>query len=393
MTKRILILHNHYQQSGGEDAVVADESELLRERGHEVRLIEADNRTIGGALDQFSAALSTIYSSGWRRRIASELADFRPHVVHVHNLFPLMSPSVYMACRDAGVPVIQTLHNYRLVCPGALLARESNICEQCIGKTVPWPAIRYACYRGSRGATAATAAMLAIHRTLGTWQRDVQAYIALTEFGRGKLVSGGYPADRIHVKPNFSRDCGTGDGAGGYFLFAGRLSAEKGLIPLLQAYRMKKKLLPLKIVGSGPLESEVKAACSDASGVTWLGKLTSSEVRNLMKSATAVVCPSECYEAHPMVAVEALSVATPIIAPRLGAFTEVFGDFDNGLMYDAFNTVQLSERLHYASEHPSQIQAMRGVARAAFERKYSAEASYTRLMQIYESAMQLRKPN
>jgi glycosyltransferase involved in cell wall biosynthesis len=388
---RILILHNHYQQSGGEDAVVSDESELLRERGHDVRLIEADNRTIGGALDQLSAALSTIYSSGWRSRIRAELVAFRPHVVHVHNFFPLMSPSVYMACSDAGVAVVQTLHNYRLVCPGALLARQSSICELCIGKSVPWPAVRHACYRGSRGATAATAAMLAIHRARGTWQRDVQAYVALTEFGRGKFVSGGYPADRIHVKPNFAKDCGTGDGDGGYFLFVGRLSAEKGILALLQAYRTHNNLLPLKIVGSGPLEDQVRAACAESAGITWLGKLSPSVVRTLMQSATAVACPSECYEAHPMVAVESLSAGTPVIAPRLGAFIEMVSDFENGLMYDAFDTAQLGDRLRYASEHPAQMRSMRGAARTAFEQRYSADVSYRGLMQIYEKAMQLRR--
>jgi glycosyltransferase involved in cell wall biosynthesis len=386
---RIIVLHNRYVYAGGEDAVVAEEHELLREHGHEVRLIEADNRTIGGPIDRLIAAGSTIYSPSWRRRMAAELAAFRPQLVHVHNFFPLMSPSVYLGCRDAGIPVVQTVHNYRLVCPGGYLARESRICELCIGKRVAWPAIRHACYRGSRGATAATVAMLSIHRARGTWQRDVHAYIALTEFGRGKLVGGGYPADRIHVKPNFARECGTGDGAGAYFLYAGRLSAEKGILALLQAYRLRSNLLPLKIAGKGPLEKEVQAACSEIPSMTWLGSLPPAEVRNLMKSATAVVCPSECYEMQPLTALEALSVGSPVIAPRLGGLADVVSSAENGLTYEAFQTSQLSEALRYASEHPHQMRAMRSAARATFERKFSAEVVYARLMQIYGSAMQL----
>lgn len=383
---RIIVLHNRYVYAGGEDAVVAAESGLLSQRGHEVRLVAADNRTIGGPLDQMRAALHTVYSPAWHHRIADEIHAFRPDIVHVHNFFPLMSPSVYWACGDAGIPVVQTLHNYRLLCPGAMLARESGLCERCLGKPIPWPALPRACYRGNLGATAATVAMLAVHRAAGTWQKRVQAYIALSNFGREKFVSEGFPEDRIHVKPNFTNDCGTGDGAGGYLLFVGRLSVEKGILALLEAYKLGNISSPLKIVGTGPLERAVADACSRVPNVTCLGKLDSSKVRDLMKSATAVVSPSQCYEMLPVVGVEALSVGTPVIAPRLGALAEVVSDGENGLLYDAFDTSRLHDALRYASGHPSQMLAMRSVARAEFERKYTAEVSYTRLIQIYESA-------
>jgi len=275
------------------------------------------------------------------------------------------------------------------LCPGAMLARESNICEQCLGRRVPWPAIRRACYRGSLGASATAVAMLSFHRATGTWKRRVQAYTVPSTFGRDKFVSQGFPADRIHVKPNFTADCGTGNGGGGYFLFVGRLSAEKGILALLQAYESASVPLPLKIVGVGPLDSKVVDVCSRVPGISWLGKLEPFEVRSLMKQARTVVCPSECYEMLPVTAVEAFSVGTPVIAPRLGAFTEVIRHGENGLLYEAFNTLQLNEALRFASDHATQMLAMRGAARSEFEHKYNADASYSCLMQIYESVRQV----
>jgi glycosyltransferase involved in cell wall biosynthesis len=387
---RILILHNRYVYSGGEDVVVAAESELLRAYGHEVRVIEADNRTIGGMAGKVRTGLQSIYSGAWRRRVEEEAGTFRAEVVHVHNFFPLISPSVYAACKDVGVPVAQTLHNYRIICPGATLARDSRVCEECVGKSIAWPAIRHACYRNDRAATAATAAMFSFHRIAGTWNHDVDAYIALSDFGRRKFVKGGLPADRIHVKPNFTTDCGIGDGKGGYFLFAGRLSTEKGVRSLLKAYESGRITVPLKIVGTGPLDAEVDEASATLKNVEWLGKRDSLEVRELMKSALAIACPSEWYEMHPLVVIEALSVGTPVIAPRLGAFSEVICHQRTGLLYEAFDQQQLFQALQRASAHQEEMLEMREFARGAFEERYTPEANHRQLMQIYDSVSSSR---
>src|SRR5579871_4269630 len=211
---RVLLVHNRYRIPGGEDVVVQAEKSLLGEHGHEVALLESDNADISGALNQLKVGIGTVYSKEGKRRVAVELARFRPDVLHLHNFFPMFSPSIYSAAREAGVAVVQTLHNYRLVCPKALLYRDNHVCEDCLD-AFPLSAVLHGCYRGSRVLTIPVAMMVAFHRARGTWDDMVDAYIALTEFSRQKLAEGGLPADKLFVKPNFVHPApavGQGDG-------------------------------------------------------------------------------------------------------------------------------------------------------------------------------------
>ena len=251
---KILLLHNYYQRSGGEDEVFLTDASLLEKHGHEVRRYCVHNTSVDD-LSYLRLAGQTLWNADSYRQLRTLFRTESPDIAHFHNTFPLISPSAYYAAAAAGVPVVQTLHNFRLLCPNALLYRDGHVCGDCIGRTVAWPAIVHKCYRESRPATAVTAGMLAAHRVMGTWSHMVATYITLTEFARQKFIEGGLPADRLLVKPNTLRDDpGQGDHRGGFGLFVGRLSNEKGLDVLLDAWRQLREPLKLLIVGSGPLE-------------------------------------------------------------------------------------------------------------------------------------------
>ena len=232
------------------------------------------NATSGSPISsRVRLALKTVWSSESYHILRRRLRERPYDLIHVQNFFPLISPAIYYAAQAEGVRVVQSLRNYRLLCPNAALFRDGRLCEDCVGRSVPWPGVVHKCYRGSRGATASVAAMLAVHRQLRTWQRMVDVYVALTGFARDKLIEGGLPADKIMVKPNFvAGDPAPGDGAGGYALFVGRLSPEKGLGTVLEAWQRLRGALPLKIVGEGPLAASVEeAAAQGRASSAWAG--------------------------------------------------------------------------------------------------------------------------
>jgi glycosyltransferase involved in cell wall biosynthesis len=382
---KILLLHNRYQIAGGEDTTVAAEKSLLESHGHMVVFHEVSNIEIAGAWSRAKVAGQVIYNRAARRRVADELARHRPDIVHVHNFFPLLSPSVYYACRAAGVPVVQTLHNYRLLCSNALFFRDGRPCEDCLGKTVPWPGVWHGCYRQSRAATVPVVAMLTAHRAFGTWRKAVDRYIVMTEFAREKFIAGGLPADRIVVKPHFVDPApAPGEGRGGYALYAGRLSQEKGVQTLLSAWKQIGSTLPLKIVGDGPLATA-------QGGGEWLGRRSREEVFELMREAAVLIFPSICYETFGIAIAEAFAAGTPVIASRLGSMASLVEHGRTGLHFEAGNADDLAKQVRWFLEHPVEAQQMRRAARAEFEAKYTAERNYRMLMEIYQAAIQRRK--
>src|SRR5665213_601943 len=326
MPMRILICHNFYQQPGGEDQVFASEVDLLRKFGHDVSTFEMDNDEVA-SLRKPALIAATIWNAKSHRRLRRRVARARAEVVHFHNTFPLMSPSAYSAARAEGAAVVQTLHNFRLLCPGANLFREGKACELCLGKRAPWPGVVHKCYRESRSATAIVATMIGVHHAIGTWRNAVDLYLTPTEFARGKFLAGGWAPEKLFVKPNFvDPDPGVGDGAGGFAIFVARLSHEKGLETLLSGWEKLPGAVPLKIIGDGPLAPLVIDAQKRMPHIQWLGRRPLAEVYETMGQASLLVFPSRCYETFGRVAAEAYAQGTPGVAARQGAAGDIVRD-------------------------------------------------------------------
>jgi glycosyltransferase involved in cell wall biosynthesis len=383
-TLKVLVVHNFYQKPGGEDGVFDDETRLLRMRGHAVIHYTAHNDSIRNMM-ALEVALRTMWSNRTFQELRELLRRERPDVAHVHNTLPLISPAVYFAASVTGVPVVQTLHNYRIACPNGLCFRDNRCCTDCVGRPVPWPGVLHACYRDSRSATAVITAMLSTHRMLGTWRNRVNVYIAPTEFSRSLLVNAGLPPNKVVVKPHFvDPDPGIGAQRRGYALFVGRLSSEKGITTLLQAWQQIGGDVPLRIVGDGPLGPAVAAAVASTSGVSWLGMKTPPEVVGLMREADFLVFPSEWYETFGRVIIEAFATATPVIAAGHGAAAELVHDGTTGLHFRPGDSVHLAAKVKWLSSNPDVALRMRSAARAEFEARYTADANYHSLMSIYQ---------
>lgn len=376
---RILVVHNAYQQRGGEDSVVDAELALLQGRGHAVRLLGRHNDEIKG-MSRLAGLQQMFWSGRTVDEVAQVVADFRPDVMHVHNTFPLVSPSVYWAADRAGVPVVQTLHNFRLHCPQAMYLREGRVCEDCLGR-LPWRGAVRGCYRESKLQSTALAGMLAAHRALGTWRGKVTRYIALNEFCRSKFVAGGLPAERVVVKPNFVDFAAPAEGPRSGFLFVGRLSAEKGVRTLAEACGLTG--LATRVAGTGP-----EAECLDGlAAVSRLGALGADQVREEMSRAEMLVLPSVWYENFPRTLVEAFACALPVIASRIGALAELVEDGVTGLLFEPGNAADLAEKMRWAAAHPGRLREMGQAARARYEADYTAERNYGQLMAIYDDAI------
>ena len=390
MIENVLVAHNRYQQRGGEDESTSSEIALLRSRGHKVtEFIEDNERIVDLSLPR--VALRTVWSQESYRRLRRLIREQRPAVVHVQNFFPLVSPAVYYAARAEGVPVVQTLRNYRLLCSNGLFFRDGHVCEDCLGKILPWPGVVHACYRGSRASTVPVAAMISTHRALRTWTRMVDVYIALTEFARQKFLEGGLPAKKLTTKPNFVHpDPGPGEGRGGYAMFVGRLSSEKGVGTLLEAWERLGGRIPLKVAGDGPLASQIIEATGKPLGIEWLGRKPLEEVYALMGEASMLIFPSEWYETFGRVAVEAFAKGTPAIAANIGAIAEVVDHGRTGLHFRPGDPEDLASQVELALNSPAKLAVMRREARAEFESRYTAEANYRRLIEIYEMATERR---
>ena len=380
---KVLSVHNSYQLPGGEDLVFAQEADLLRARGHEVVLYKASNDQVKGM-----NALVLLGKTIWNREIYDELGALmqreRPDIMHVHNTFPVISPAAYYAANAEGVPVVQTLHNFRLLCPSATLFRDGRVCEDCVGKEIPWPGVVHSCYRSSRMATAAGAAMLATHNFKKTWSKAVSAYIALTGFARDKFIQAGYPGEKILVKPNYLQaDPGLGEGKGNYALFVGRLSPEKGISTLLEAWRQIGSELPLQIAGDGPLAPQVETAAAETEGVSWLKWLPRPEILQRMKDASVLILPSTWYEGFPMILAEAFAVGLPVIASDLGSMSSIVNHQRTGLHFEGGNAGKLAKAVRWWIAHPAETAHMRVHARLEYQAKYTADVNYAELIKIY----------
>lgn len=393
---KILVLHTHYQQPGGEDQVFAAEVAFLREQGHEVNTLIYQNRDLKD-MRAWRQAGTALWNQAAYRRTRATIRKHRPRIVHIHNTFPVASPGVLHAAKTEGLPVVMSLHNYRLLCVNGLFFRDGLPCEMCLG-SLPWRGATHGCYR-NRAASTVVAGMLALHRSLGTWSY-VDAYIALTRFSREMFIQGGLPDEKVVVKPNFIIDSALSmptetskqelhntflpSRNTPYSLFVGRLSPEKGIQTLLRAWQ----LLPdskLIIVGDGPLlgEAQIFVKQNNIKNILLLGRQPQVDVLRFMSRALLLVCPSEWYENFPMTIVEAYASGIPVIASRLGSMAEIVINGRTGLHFRPGDPYDLAAKVDWLLSHPEELAQMRKEARREYELKYTAERNYEILMGIY----------
>jgi glycosyltransferase involved in cell wall biosynthesis len=386
---KILLCHNFYQQPGGEDLVFNEEAHLLESHGQTVLRFTLHNNSIAN-MGRLGLARRTMWNGSAYAELRRLIREQRPDVMHCTNTFPLISPAAYYAARREGVAVVQAIHNYRLLCPGAYFLRNHRVCEDCLGKLVPWPAVMHACYRNSRAASFVVGAMVSGHRLLGTWRRAVTLYYTPSEFTRQKCIEGGLPANRIAVKANFvSVDPGMGSGAGGYCVFVGRLSPEKGIDLVLKAWPHLGGRLPLKIIGDGPVRDLVVTTAAEHPEIQWLGHRPVREVLEIVGEAACLVIPSIWYEGFPRTIVEAFAKGTPVIGSRMGAMAEAITDGQTGLLFHPGDADDLEAKVRQFLADPQAAARMRQAARREFEVKYTAERNYISLMAVYDRALQM----
>jgi glycosyltransferase involved in cell wall biosynthesis len=383
---KVLLCHNYYQQPGGEDMVFAEEGSLLESYGHEVSRFTLHNDSIR-QMSPWAVSWRTL----WNRQVYTDIRALirrqRPDVVHCTNTFPLISPAVFYASRAERVPVVLSLHNYRLLCVNGQLLREGRPCESCLGRVAPWPGVVHGCYRGSRAASAAVAAMLTVHRLLKTWSRAVDLYCALSEFTRQKFIAFGFPAWKIAVKPNFvAADPSVGSGQGADFVFVGRLSPEKGIATLLKAWSRLPGPLRLTILGDGPAAADVRQAAQADARITWRGWLPPREVQAIVGQSKALIMPSLWYEGLPRTIIEAFAKGTPAIVSRMGAMAELIDDGRTGLHFEPGHADDLVTKVRQLVADPERLAAMRQAARAEYEQRYTPQHNYRMLMEIYGQA-------
>ncbi len=395
---KILLVHNFYGSSApsGETTVLEVERALLERNGHEVTLFSRHSDEIReqGAWGAVKGAMSTPWNPFSAKALRRAVERFRPDVVHVHNTFPLLSPSIFSAIGYRAARVL-TLHNYRLYCPAAIPMRNGKVCTRCLDERRVWPALCHGCYRGSRLATLPLAVSVALHRALGTWQRHVDAFIALTSFQKELMIRAGLRAVRVHVKPNFfpgnppvvpwqeRRDA---------VVFAGRLSSEKGVECLVRAWRQWGRKAPeLRILGDGPLAGRLRQMVGDRAPVRFLGQLGAEEAQAEIGRARLLVLPSEWFEGFPMVVREAFALGTPVAVSNIGPLPSIVEEGRNGVVFEPGNAASLLETVRGVWGQPERLEALGRGARATFEARYTETVNYQQLMAIYEQAMAVNR--
>jgi glycosyltransferase involved in cell wall biosynthesis len=384
---RVAMFHNEYAEPGGEDLSAMVDASLLRQRGVEVQEYHATNRVlVGGSRADLAR---TVWRSHFNREVYDSVRQFcrryRPQVGHVQNFWFALSPAVHAACHDEGVATVQTLRNYRLLCVNGFLMRNGGPCEDCVGRA-PWRGILHACYRESRVASAFVARMIQYNRWRGTWNNDVDVFVALTPFARGRFIAGGLPADRIALKPNTVADPGPVQLPGTGAIFVGRLSPEKGIDLLLAAWESVPDV-HLTIAGDGPLRNDVERAAARSGHITFLGQQSPPECLDAIRRSAMLVMASRWYEGFPRVIVEAYALGRPVVAPRLGSMADLVRAGVTGLLFEPGSAVDLASCVKKLAGQPAMSIAMSRGARAEYESEYAPATNADQLVNIYRAAL------
>ncbi|AQG81394.1 glycosyltransferase family 4 protein [Spirosoma montaniterrae] len=382
---RILSIHNEYLIKGGEGESRRAEVAILEKYGNSV-VSYVENNTKVAALSNVSVGLRTLWSNEAYSYVRKLLKEQKFDVVHVQNFFPLISPSVYYAAQAEGVPVVQSVRNYRFLCPNSLLYRDGHVCELCLKKTAKIPAIQHNCYRGNKAASATAASMLWLHNQLPTWSK-IDRFISVSEFVKAKMVEGGFPANKITVKPNFVfPDPGLSAGKENYIVYVGRLQAEKGILLLLKAIPKLPTSIRVKIIGEGPLVPEVMALAENYN-VDYLGKLPLTDTYEVIGKAQALVIPSVWYEPFGRVVVEAYAKGTAVIGSRMGGIPELIDDEITGYIFENDSVEDLVEKIHRVLSNKDMAIQMGLRGRAKYLNEFTPESNYEQLMAIYNDVV------
>ncbi len=394
------MVHTRYRQPGGEDFVAQAESDMLREAGVEVRALNFTNDISpqSGRLEELKLLVESSWSASSARRVREQISEFRPDVLHVHNFWMQASPSVHHQASAMGVGTVQTLHNFRLLCTNAQLLRNGRVCEDCVGK-IPWRGVIRRCYRNSFVASGAVGAMIATNRIRGTWDNDVDAFIALTSHAREKFIAGGLPADRIFVKPNFGPplSCESSrPSSSNHFLFLGRLSAEKGVGILLQAWKLAGlRGFRLRIVGDGPERDALQkqAAALDLGGeqVEFTGFVERYRMGEQIAGSRCLILPSIWYEGFPVTILEAASMGRPCIVSAIGALPQLVGEGATGLTFPAGDASALAKVIRGMAEDDDLTDRLGAAARESYMQLYTPAQNLPALLDIYRFAIERKR--
>lgn len=386
---KVLMAHNKYAGAqSGETTVYNQERKLLEEHGHDVITYEVDNSNINvdDSLKRIKLASKTIWSQETYLEVEELIKNEQPQVVHCHNTFPLISPAIYYVAKKYDCATVQTIHNYRFICPMGQFLRDGSPCEDCLGKKIPWPAIYYKCYRDDRAASATVSGMLATHKLINTYAKKIDQYILLTDFARDKFIADGFPKEKLSVKPNFlqeSPEIGKHDE--NFALFVGRVSNEKGIEFLIEAWRQLDIDLDLRIVGNGPLLENLKGENNQAN-VMFEGEKSHKEVLQFMQKAKFLIFPSIWYEGMPMTIVESFATGLPVIGSNIGAMKTLIQEKKTGVKFEPGSPEDIVKKVKLVDKNENLLKEMSVNARNFYEDTFTAESNYKLLMEIYDKA-------
>ena len=382
---RILIVHNKYKEKGGEDNSFAIECQMLRDHGHDVKQLVYENNNINSVISLFKLSYKLFYINTTVRNLKTVIKEFSPDIIHVHNFFYLVSPSVFFVAKRKKIPIVFTVRNYRLICSGAYLLRDEKVCELCVTKKIPIHGVIYKCHRNSYLQSFHLSLMILVHRLLGTWNTLISKYIVLTEFAKNKLINSNLKLKehQIAVKPNFVVDTGYTSMAEreDYFLFIGRLSKEKGIDILLKSFIDTK--YQLKIIGTGPLADDVINAAKNHPNIHYEGFRPNDQIINYLKKCKALVFPSIWYEGMPRTILEAYSTGTPVISTDIDNINELVIENYNGIHFKNNSAVSLAGALRNFMQK-EKSETLYDNARKTYEEKYSYDSNYLMLIDIYK---------
>lgn len=394
---KILQVHNRYKTSGGEWTVLNQEFELLREKHQVDQFIIKNSEHLDTMLKKMKLIFKTHYNGKAKKLIADQLSRNDYDVMHVHNFFPLLTPSIFEAAHEAGVPSVMSLHNYRLIHPNGLMYHRGKIDHRSVRGSA-YQCVWDGVYRESRIQTAVAAHMIEYHRRVGTWNHVPTLFIALSEFSKNKFVEGRLPAEKIFIKPNFLTDplieyddLKINHQKSDFFLFVGRISHEKGIEDLINSWLENNISAKLLIAGDGPLKNKLENKTRNVSSIEWVGQLSKKEVLKKLSNTKALLFPTKCYEGMPLIILEAMSMGCPVISSGIGNPKNMIDHGKNGLLFEPGNMREFIKHIHWVLDHPDKCSELVDNSRKRYLERYTPEQNYKCLMNIYREAQKLEK--